>query len=265
MRASCSTRSKRFHCAFSASRSVPSTSAKRVPGCLRWSHSSRSTVRVWPDSSSARETRAEASWRATFSQRASRCSYDPTSGFPKGCWRTGTNQSSSTGSVARTQAAARRCPRCGGSKLPPKSAISSGIEQEPRTLLHEGGALAVPERAELRDALALLRLLAERLVAGEQIDGRLVLDELVPLRAPAELRRILRPRVHDGGDAQAHRVHSPRIGHVDLHALAALAAVLVPGRRERARPEGQSRERLAGEIGREPIGVQPGRAEELEG
>src|SRR5690242_15513530 len=232
MRASCSTRSKRFHCAFSASRSVPITRAKRVPGCLRWSHSSRSTVRVSPDSSSARETRAARSCAATFSQSARRCSYDPTSGFPKGCWKTGTNHSSSTGSVARTKAAASRWPRWGGSKLPPKIAIS-GIEQEPRALFQKGGALAVPERAQLADARALFRPLAESLVAGEQIDGGLVLHELVLLGAPAELRRVLRPRVHDGRDAQAHGVQSARIAEVDLHPVAALAAVLVPGGRER--------------------------------
>src|SRR5690349_9849146 len=265
MRASCSTRSKRFHCGFSASRSLPSTSAKREPGCLRWSHSSRSTVRVCPDSSSARETRAEASCAATFSQRASRCSYDPSSGVPKGCRKTGTNHSASTGSVASTNAAARRWPRWGGSKLPPKSAISSGIEQKPRALLQEGRALRVPERAELVDSPALLRLLAERLVAGEQVDGRLVLDELVLLGAPAELRRILRPRMDDGRDAQAHRVHAARVAQVDLDALAALAAVLVPGGSERARPEEDPVQALGGEVAREPLPVEPGRTEHLEG
>src|SRR5437667_75553 len=109
------------------------------------------------------------------------------------------------GSVARTYEAASRCPTCGGSKLPPKRAIS-GIEEKPQPIPREGVALRVPESAELRRRCALVGPGPERGAAGEQIDGRFVVDELVLLRTPAELRRILGAGVDDGGNAQGRRV-----------------------------------------------------------
>src|SRR5436853_352265 len=164
MRASCCTRSNRFHCGFSASRSVPSTSAQRVAGCFRWSHSRRSTVRAWPDSCSARETLVR-------------------------------------GSCA----------------------------------------------------------------AGEQVDGRLVLDELVSFRPPAELRRVLCARVHDGRDSELDGVQPARVRDVDLHAVAALPLVFVPGGREGTGAEGDPFEPFAGKIVGEPLRIEPGRADQLEG
>src|SRR3989441_4311384 len=94
-----------------------------------------------------------------------------------------------------------RCPTCGGSKLPPKRAIS-GIEEKPQPIPREGVALRVPESAELRRRCALVGPGPERGAAGEQIDGRFVVDELVLLRTPAELRRILGAGVDDGGNAE---------------------------------------------------------------
>src|SRR6266446_10117244 len=264
MRASCCTRSKRFHCGFSASRSVPSTSAQRVSGCLRWSHSSRSTVRPLPDSCSARETLARGRSAASRSRSAMRCSYGATRGLSSGCWSTGTNQISSTGSVAKTYAAASKCPTWGGSKLPPNSAISC-IEEEPLPIARERGPLRLPGRADLRDGCALLHHGAEDGAAGEQIDRRLVLDELVLLGAPAELFRVLGARMHHRRHAQADGIEAPRVGQVDLNAVAPLAFVFVPGGGEGHRTEPDAFERLLGQVIRQPLRVQPGRAEQLEG
>src|SRR5882762_6781502 len=264
MRASCSTRSKRFHCGFSASRSVPSTSAQRVSGCLRWSHSSRSTVRPSPDSCSARETLARGRSAARRSRSATRCSYGATRGLSRGCWSTGTNQSSSTGSVASTYAAASKCPTWGGSKLPPNSAIS-GIEEEPLPIARERGPLRLPGGADLLDGCALLHHGAEDRAAGEQIDRGLVLDELVLLGAPAELLRVLGARMHHRRHAQPDGVEAPRVGQVDLNAMAPLAFVFVPGGGERHGTEPDAFERFLGQVVRQPLRVEPGRAEQLEG
>src|SRR5437764_8358675 len=138
------------------------------------------------------------------------------------------------GSVARTYEAASRCPTCGGSKLPPKRAIS-GIEEEPLAVAREGVALGVPQSAEARDRRALVRFGAECRTARQQIDGGLVVHELVLFGAPAELPGVLRARVHDRRDAEAEGVDPARIGDVDLHSLAAAAFVFVPGGSERAR------------------------------
>src|SRR5437588_3024385 len=152
---------------------------------------------------------------------------------------------------------------CGGSKLPPKRA-TSGIEEKPQTIPREGFALRVPESTELRHGCALIGPGPERGAAGEQIDGRFVVDELVLLRPPAELRRILRPGVDDGGDAEADGIEAARILDVDLHAVAALPLVLVPGGSERGGAEADTFEALAAEIVGEPPRIEPGRTEELE-
>src|SRR5438067_4323708 len=143
---------------------------------------------------------------------------------------------------------------CGGSKLPPKSAIS-GIEQEPLALARERGPVRLPQGAELGDGGPLLRLRPERRAAGEQVDGRLVLDELVLLGPPAELRWILRARVHDGGDTEPDGVQPARVGDVDLHAVAALPLVLVPGGREGRGAEADPLESFASKIVGEPLRV----------
>src|SRR2546422_520475 len=70
---------------------------------------------------------------------------------------------------------------------------------------------------------------AEGRAPGEQVDRRKVLDELVLLGPPAEANRILCARVHDACGAEADRLQRPGVGDVDLHALAAGSAVLVPG------------------------------------
>src|SRR5438309_4561263 len=96
--------------------------------------------------------------------------------------------------------------------------------------------LLLPRVAQRRDARALLDRMAEARGAGQEIDGRLVLDELVLFGAPLELFGRLRAGVNDAGDAEPHRRQRARLGEVDLHAVTALLRVLVPRRRERGRP-----------------------------
>src|SRR5438132_7155240 len=204
------------------------------------------------------------------SQRRARCSKEAWRGFPSGCCATGRNHSSSTGSVARTYAAASRCPTWGGSKLPPKSAISmSGdylvsVEEEGRAPALEIGALRIPGSAQLADRAAGFDARPEFAASGEQVDGWDLLDELVLLGAPAEARWILRAGVDDARHAGAHWLELARIGDVELHAAAARAGVLVPGGRERARAEQDARQLLRRERVREAAAVQPWRAPQLE-
>src|SRR4051812_44658014 len=157
------------------------------------------------------------------------------------------------GSTASTYWAASRWPTCGGSKLPPKSAISSGIEQHRRALFQVFRALAVPEGAEIAHGRALLDRRAKTRVARQQIDRGLVVDKLVFFRAPAKLRGILRPCMDDAGDAEAHRVEPARIDEVHLHAVAARFRVLVPGGREGTWPETDAEQAFSGERIREPL------------
>src|SRR5438128_2294258 len=229
MRASCSIRSNRFHCGLSAARSEPSSSAHFRSGCFRCRCSRRSAVRPFPPSSSStRETRARGSPMSAMASSVScaRCSKGACSGYPSGCPKTGTNHSSSTGSVASTYAAASRWPTCGGSKLPPNSAISmapdylDSVEEEGRAALHELVALQVPCRAQLGRGPSRLDPGAEGRAPGEQVDRRKVLDELVLLGPPAEAGGVLRARVHDACGAEADRLQRLGVGDVDLHALA---------------------------------------------
>src|SRR2546423_12133133 len=147
---------------------------------------------------------------------------------------------------------------CGGSKLPPKRAIS-GIEEKPQTIPREGFALRVPESTELRRRCALVGPGPERGAAGEQIDGRFVVDELVLLRTPAELRRILGAGMADGGNAEPDGVEATRILDVDLHAVAAPPHGLVPRGGERTGPEAETFEGRARDSGGRPPGTDPGR------
>src|SRR5207237_6533265 len=94
-----------------------------------------------------------------------------------------------------------------------------------------------PAGATVGHRAARLDALAEARASGEQIDGGDVLDELVPILAPLEPRRILCARVHDARDAQPHRRQCAGVADVDLHAVAARSLVLVPSGRERAGPE----------------------------
>src|SRR5689334_17664037 len=94
------------------------------------------------------------------------------------------------------------------------------IQQERRAALHELVPLAAPRSAEVGDRFAGVDAGAERGAARQQIDRGDVLDELVFLGPPAEARRVLRPGVHDAGDAQPDRLEGARIGEVDLHAVA---------------------------------------------
>src|SRR5207237_5025939 len=128
-----------------------------------------------------------------------------------------------------------RWPTCGGSKLQPKSAISmaedylDSVKQEGRAPLDEGIPLRVPGSAQLRDGPAKVHARAKGGAAGEEIDGRDVLDELVLLGPPLEPGRVLRAGVHDAGGAEPHGREGARVGDVDLDALAARSLVLVPG------------------------------------
>src|SRR5207245_3639914 len=115
------------------------------------------------------------------------------------------------------------------------------VEQEGRAPLHELVALQVPRRAQLGRGPSRLDPGAEGGAPGEQVDGRQVLDELVLVGPPAEAGRVLRARVHDACGAEADRLQRPRVGDVDLYALAAGSAVLVPGGRECARAEPHAR------------------------
>src|SRR3989442_7086812 len=123
--------------------------------------------------------------------------------------------------MAGTYAAASKWPTCGGSKLPPKSAIS-GIEQEPLALARERRPLRLPEGAELVDRCPLLRVRPERRAAGEQVDGRLFLDELVPFRPPAELRRGLCAPLHHGPHPELGGLPPARGRRLESHAPVAM-------------------------------------------
>src|SRR5260221_4086394 len=104
----------------------------------------------------------------------------------------------------------------------------SSRRRHTRSLCDWSSDVCSSDLAELRDGGALLHRAAERVAAREQINSRLVVDELVLLRAPMKLRRRLRPRMHDAGDAQPHGIERARIVEVDLHAVTAQPGVLVP-------------------------------------
>src|SRR5258708_3979379 len=126
-------------------------------------------------------------------------------------------------------------------------------------------ALAGPGGAELRDTGSLVYLRAEVRASGQEIDGGRVLDALVLLGGPAERHGVLRARMPEAGEPEPDRVEAARIGEMDLHAVAARARVLVPGGREGAGPEADAGQLLGAERVGESLGVEPGRAEQLEG
>src|SRR5881275_2121875 len=111
------------------------------------------------------------------------------------------------------------------------------VQQIRSALAYEILALGVPRVAQVGHALPVLDAPAEGIASGEEIDCGNGLDEFVLLRPPGELRRILRAGVHDARHAEPNRQQGATIGDVDLHAVAARPAVLVPGRIEGAGAE----------------------------
>src|SRR5437868_13869514 len=120
--------------------------------------------------------------------------------------------------------------------------VTSAIQQELFARFRELAQRLLPLRHPLIDVAALFDDLPISSAAGEKINREPVGDELVRLAAPIELLRIQIARDLHAPKSGPIRLEFGAIGHMQLHAAADFAGVLLERRQEVVRTKTDARQ-----------------------
>ena len=94
--------------------------------------------------------------------------------------------------------------------------------------MRESGLLGLPLGQQLPPGPAGFQMLSLARRAKQQIDRDRILNKLIDLRAPGEVGSGHLAHCREEREAAAHRLEGRTIGHMQLHAAAILAGMLLP-------------------------------------